>query len=190
MRIVAACILALCALSLVPKEAKAATYALTQDGTYHLAGYSTPTSGSFTVVWQAYPNFDHSDFAVASLSVAVNGAAFTIYDNLGTCPAPYCGPSSTVTDNVYGTHLGPGGMSTFAITSANLDITAIAAINMFYDSGDQNPDPIGPFGSYQIFVTLPDNIILNPIPGALPLFASGLAALALLHRRRSRRSHG
>ena len=189
-RVAAACVLGICALPLLPRETRAATYVLPYDGTFHLAGYSAPTTGYFSVIWQPYPNFDHADFAVASLAVTVNGAALTIFDNLGTCPAPYCGPASTVTDNVYGTHLGPWGQSTFDVTSAYLDITAIAAINMFSDAGDQNPNPIGHFGSYQILVTLPDGIIVNPIPGTLPLFASGLAALALLHRRRARRLRG
>ena len=157
------------------------------NGTFQIGGFTAPTQASFFVTWTPYPGFDHTDFAVGSLSATVNGAAFSIYDNVGTCPAPYCGPSSTVSDNVYGTHVGPWGQSTFSLASAELTISSLVGVAMFHDAGDNNPDPIGPPGNYSIVVTLPDGLYVTPLPSTLALFAGGLGVLGLLSHRSKRK---
>ncbi len=165
------------------EQAKATTFEVPDNGTLGLSGLTTPAEATFFVQWNnPYPNFDRADFGVGMLTASVNGAAFTIYDLLGTCPAPSCGPPSTVIDNVFGTHLGPGGESTFLISSPLL--TILSDVSVILDNG---ADPIGPPGSYQIFVNLPAGISVTPAPSAVVLFATGLGGLVLFGWSRKRK---
>ncbi len=163
-------------------QTKAATFQVPDNGTIGLSGFTSPMEATLFVEWNnPYPNFDRVDFAQGTISASVNGATFTIYDLLGTCPTSSCGPPSTVTDNVFGTHLGPGGESTFLISSSELTIFSSASITpgtgYFVDDG--NPDPVGLPGTYQILVNLPAGVTVTPVPSAVVLFATGLGALAL-----------
>jgi hypothetical protein len=163
-------------------QTKAATFQVPDNGTIGLSGFTSPVEATFFVEWNnPYPNFDRVDFAQGMVSASVNGATFTIYDLLGSCPTSSCGPPSIVTDNVFGTHLGPGGESTFFISSSDLtifsDVSITPGTGHFVDDG--NPDPIGLAGSYQIFVNLPPGVSVTPVPPTGALFATGLGALAL-----------
>jgi hypothetical protein len=164
------------------KQSKASTFQVPDNGTIVLSGVTTPVDASFFVQWNnPYPNFDRADFAQGVVSASVNGATFTIYDLLGTCPVSFCGPPSIVTDNVSGTHLGPNGDSMFLISGSQLTILSDVSItpNSGYFVDDGNPDPIGPPGSYQIFIDLPPGISVTPAPSAVALFGTGLLALAM-----------
>ena len=164
------------------ERSKASTFQVPDNGTIGLNGFTTPVEATFFVQWNSpYPNFDRADFAQGVLSASVNGASFTVYDLLGTCPVSFCGPPSIVTDNVSGTHLGPGGSSMFLILSSQLTILSDVSItpNTGYFVDDGNSDPIGPPGTYQIFVNLPPGVSVTPAPSAVALFGTGLVALAL-----------
>jgi hypothetical protein len=163
-------------------QAEAATFQVPGNGTIQLNGFTTPVEAAFFVQWNnPYPNFDQADFAQGVVSASVNGVSFTVYDQLGTCPVSFCGPPSLVTDNVSGTHLGPGGESTFLISDSQLTIfsNVFIASNSGHFVDDGNLDPIGSPGNYQIFVDLPAGISVAPLPPTLALFTTGLGALGL-----------
>jgi len=167
-------------------QARAAVFELPPNGTFEIAGYASATTGTFFVSWVPYPNFDQLDFGVGTLSVSVNGASFSITDTLGTCPVSFCGPSSLVTDNVFGTHLGPGGVSIFTISSSELTVASSVALDFFNNFDPNNPDPIGQPGDWKVIVDLPEGLLITPLPGTFALFTIGLGAIGLLARRRKR----
>ena len=171
-------------------QSEAATFTLPANGVFEIGGYAAPTVGSFYVYWNnPYPDFDHADFANAVLSANVNGAAFTTVDALGKCPVSYCGPASVVTDNVYGTHLGPGGELTFSISNSILTISSSASISPYgaFFVNDGNPNPIGDPGNYNIIVDLPDGFYITPLPPALSLFVTALGGLGFVLLRGKRK---
>ena len=166
--------------------ARAVQFELPPNGTFELVGYASPTTGTFYVSWVPYPSFDRLDFGVGNLSVSVNGADFSISDTLGTCPVSFCGPPSLVTDNVSGTHLGPGGESIFMISSSELTIASSVVLGLFNNFDPNNPDPIGQPGDWKVIVDLPEGLSITPLPGTFALFATGLGVIGLLARRRKR----
>jgi hypothetical protein len=167
-------------------QARAAQFELPPNGTFEIAGYVSATTGTFTVSWVPYPNFDRFDFGVGTLSVSLNGASFSITDTLGTCPVSFCGPPSLVTDNVFGTHLGPGGVSIFTISNSELTVASSVALEFFNNVDPNNPDPIGQPGDWKVIVDLPEGFSITPLPGTFALFATGLGVIGLLARRRKR----
>src|SRR4051794_2138688 len=92
------------------------TLVVPQNGTIELGGpIPSGSQGAFDVIGN--PSFSGTGFAVLNRTAIIDGASYSIQTALGTCPVAFCGPYPFVTDNVFGSHLGPGGYSIFPISS-------------------------------------------------------------------------
>jgi hypothetical protein len=161
-----------------------ASFLVPQNGTLNLSGpISAPAEGTFDVVGS--PTFSGSGFAVLTMNAIVNGASFSIEESLGTCPVAYCGSFPYVTDNVYGSHLGPGGYSTFLASNPSdptLTISSNWSLQVF-DGSISVPSNY----QVQIDVSLPPGVAAVPEPSTWIMLILGFTALGFAARRQTLR---
>jgi hypothetical protein len=158
------------------------SFVVPQNGTLNLsAPILSPAQGMFDIV--GGPTFSGSGFAVLTINALVDGASFSIEESLGTCPVSYCGSFPYVTDNVHGSHLGPGGYSTFAASNANdpaLTVSSSWTLQVF------NGNITVPL-DYQVHVDvfLPPGVSAVPEPSTWIMMILGFAAFGFMAYRRN-----
>jgi hypothetical protein len=160
------------------------TFVVPQNGTIDLGGpISGPAQGTFDIVGS--PTYSGSGFAVLSMYAFVDGASYSIQTGLGTCPVGYCGSFPYVTDNVYGSHHGPGGYSTFQISDLNdptLTISSNWTLQVF-----QGNIVVPSDYQVQIDVFLPAGVAAVPEPSTWAMMILGFFGMGFMaYRRRSK----
>jgi hypothetical protein len=157
-----------------------------QNGVVDLSGpIPEPAQGVFSIIGS--PAYSGSGFAVLNMNAIVDGASYSIQTGLGTCPAGYCGSFPYVTDNVYGSHHGPGGYSTFQISDLSnptLTISSNWNLQVFQGSIVVPADY-----QVQINVSLPAGVSAVPEPSTWAMMLLGFMGLGLMaYRCRSKMS--
>lgn len=162
----------------------AASFVVAQAGTLDLGGpMPDPAGGLFSIV--GGPSYSGSGFAVLNMYATVNGANYSTQTSLGTCSVGYCGGFPYVTDNVYGTHHGPGGFSTFTISDLNdpaLTVSSNWSLQLFEGSIAVPTD-------YQVHinVSLPAGVAAIPEPSTWAMMVLGFVGVGAMTYRRSRK---
>jgi hypothetical protein len=160
------------------------TFVVPQNGTIDLGGpIATPIQGFFDIVGS--PTFSGSGFAVLNMNASVNGASYSIQTSLGTCPVAYCGSFPYVTDNVYGSHLGPGGYSIFQISDLS-DPTFTISSNWTLQVFQGNIVVPADY-QVQINVSLPTGVAAVPEPSTWAMMLLGFIGIGAMAYRRSRK---
>jgi hypothetical protein len=159
------------------------TLVVPQNGTVELSGpILQPAQGTFDII--GGPTYSGTGFAVLSMYAFVDGASYSIQTSLGTCPVGHCGSFPSVTDNVYGTHLGPGGYSTFPISNSDeLTISSNWTLQVF-----QGNIVVPADYQVEISVFLPPGVAAVPEPSTWVMLILGFVGIGAMAYRQSRRS--
>jgi hypothetical protein len=161
------------------------TLLVPQNGTIELGGSIPPGArGTFEIIGN--PSFSGSGFAVLNRTVVIDGESFSIQTALGTCPVAFCGRYPIVTDNVFpGSHPGPGGFSTFVISSLDPTLTISSSSNFLFSEGN-----IVIPSDYQVevSVSLPSGIAPIPEASTWAMLLIGFVGFGVMARRRSHKS--
>jgi hypothetical protein len=161
------------------------TLVVAQNGLVDLSGpIPQGAQGFFSIIGS--PAYSGSGFAVLNMNAIVDGASYSIQTGLGTCPAGYCGSFPYVTDNVYGSHHGPGGYSTFQISDLSnptLTISSNWNLQVF-----QGTIVVPADYQVQINVSLPAGISAVPEPSTWAMMILGFIGIGAMAYRRSRKT--
>jgi hypothetical protein len=156
------------------------TVIVPQNGTVDLGGpISGPAQGFFDIIGS--PTFSGSGFAILNMNAIVDGASYSLQTSLGTCPVGYCGGFPYVTDNVYGSHHGPGGYSTFQIldlSDPTLTVSSDWSLQVF-----QGNIVVPADYQVQINVSLPAGVSAVPEPPTWAMMILGFMGLGLMAYR-------
>jgi hypothetical protein len=162
------------------------TFALPQNGTLELSGPAPAgAQGTFEIIGN--PSFSGSGFAVLNRTAVIDGASYSIQTGLGTCPVAFCGSFPYVTDNVFGSHPGPGGFSLFDISS--LDPALTVSSNWTLQQLFPRSSIVIP-ADYQVEVnvSLPNGVAAVPEPTTWAMLLIGFVAFGIMAHRRSRKN--
>jgi hypothetical protein len=158
------------------------TFSIPQNGVVILSNPSSaPFTGSFDIIGN--PTFSGSGFAILTMNANVNGANYSVETELGTCPVGNCGSFPYVTDNVYGSHLGPGGYSTFLVSNSEnpaLDVSSSWSLQLLSGNIAITPDY-----QVQINVSLPASVAAVPELSTWAMLVLGFLCIGATAYRKS-----
>jgi hypothetical protein len=161
----------------------ATTFVVSQNGTLELGG-SIPAGAQGTFEIVGNPSFSGAGYAVLNRTAVIDGASYSIQTALGTCPSgSFCGSYPTVSDNVFPSpHPGPGGFSTFAISSLDRTLTILSSWNFLFSEGN-----IVVPSDYQveIAVSLPTGVAPIPEPSTWAMLMLGFLGIGAMAYGRS-----
>lgn len=162
-------------------ELQGQTIDLPQNGVIDLSGSGT---GFFFIDFLAPPS-SGAGFSVLNETATVNGASFSYQTGLGQCPAGFCGGFPYVTDNVFGSHHGPGGYSSFAISA---DHPTLSVLSSWFLTANTGAISVPSNYEVRIAVFLPPGVAAVPEASTWAMMMLGLLAVGVVaHRRGSRR---
>jgi hypothetical protein len=185
------------------ERANAATFDLPLNGTVSIVGdlpatYNPSSFGPIEIEIQAIENFSLPVFSqqnpLTTVGVYQWSTSFTVLNQGGSSvPEPSLSPFGTTLTG-YGQNCwtgpycpNPSGDSSETILSGDLFVSGDAlTLEMSTNIFTLNV----PSDDLELQVTLPDGLSITPLPGALPLFATGFGVMGFLGCRRKRKVTG
>jgi hypothetical protein len=161
------------------------TFVVAQNGTLDLGG-SIPAGAQGTFEIVGNPSFSGSGFAILDRTATIDGATYGIVTGLGTCPVDYCGSFPYVTINGV-THVGPGGFSSFDLSS--LDPALIISSNIALQQMSPGSNIAIPTDyQVEVRVSLPQGVAPIPEASTWAMLLIGFVGFGVLAQCRSRKN--